>query len=68
MTHGGLLSTFEALYHGIPMIGFPLFGDQFTNVQHLVKKGMSISLDYKTLKEESLMEALNAVLYNASYR
>ncbi|XP_043467677.1 UDP-glucosyltransferase 2-like [Leptopilina heterotoma] len=68
MTHGGLLSSIEALYNGVPMIGFPIFGDQFTNVQLLVKKGMSISMDYKTLTEESLTEALNSVLYNASYR
>ncbi|XP_043468543.1 UDP-glucosyltransferase 2-like [Leptopilina heterotoma] len=68
MTHGGLLSTTEALYYGVPMIGFPVFGDQFTNVQRLVKKGMAISMDYKTVTEESLTEALNSVLYNASYR
>src|SRR5437867_4364602 len=34
ITHGGLLSIEEAVYHSVPLIGFPMFGDQQWNMEN----------------------------------
>ncbi|XP_043467651.1 uncharacterized protein LOC122501928 [Leptopilina heterotoma] len=68
ITHGGLISTLEALYNGVPLIGLPLYADQFSNIRIFVNKNMAIRLNYKKLTKESLDEALDAVLNNPKYR
>lgn len=68
MSHGGLGSSQEALYFGIPTIGIPLFADQFHNVDSFVKKGMSIKLVLEEISEKTLDFALNKILNNPEYK
>lgn len=68
MTHGGLNSVHEALYYGVPMIGFPLFGDQPLNIRLLWEKNVVYEMDYKEISEKSLDKALKAVLSDSKYR
>ncbi|XP_071579799.1 UDP-glycosyltransferase UGT5-like [Temnothorax nylanderi] len=66
-THGGLLSTQEAIWKGVPMIVMPFFMDQKSNARILVTKGVGIYLDIKTLSTQSILHAVEEVLYNESY-
>ncbi|XP_071579800.1 UDP-glucosyltransferase 2-like isoform X1 [Temnothorax nylanderi] len=66
-THGGLLSTQEAIWKGIPVIVMPFFMDQKPNARILVAKGVGIHLDIKTLSAQSILHAVEEVLYNESY-
>ncbi|XP_058795636.1 UDP-glucosyltransferase 2-like [Phymastichus coffea] len=68
VTHGGLGGTQEALYYGVPMIGIPLFGDQFRNVQSFVEKQMGVKIDYKQLNGKTMGAALTALLHNPTYQ
>ncbi|XP_011168216.3 UDP-glucosyltransferase 2 [Solenopsis invicta] len=68
ITHGGLMSMQEAISFGVPMIGIPLFGDQFMNINAYVSKNVAIRLDVNTITEESMDEALNAILQDPLYR
>ncbi|XP_001600831.2 UDP-glucuronosyltransferase 2C1-like [Nasonia vitripennis] len=68
ITHGGLGGIQEALYYGIPMIGIPLFGDQFRNVAAFAEKGMLIRIDLKQLSEELLDSSLQTLLRNPAYK
>jgi len=66
-THGGLLSTQEAIWKGIPIITMPFFMDQKPNTQILVAKGVGIYLDVKTLSVQTILHAVEEILYNERY-
>ncbi|KAF7987446.1 hypothetical protein HCN44_003208 [Aphidius gifuensis] len=68
ITHGGLMGTQEAVLYGVPMIGVPLFCDQFDNVDLYVRKNIAIRLDHKEITEQKLNFALNEILENPMYR
>ncbi|XP_043483364.1 UDP-glucosyltransferase 2-like isoform X2 [Leptopilina heterotoma] len=68
ITHCGLLSSLEAVYFGVPVIGIPIVADQFINLDTLVKKNMGIKLDLNNIKETILFNVLMEILSNSSYR
>ncbi|XP_035737423.1 uncharacterized protein LOC118448362 [Vespa mandarinia] len=68
ITHGGLMGTQEAISCGVPMIGIPIFCDQFANVANYVEKNIAIKLDHNNLSQDEMDAALNAILNNSTYR
>uniref|UniRef100_A0A8D2DYB1 UDP-glucuronosyltransferase n=1 Tax=Sciurus vulgaris TaxID=55149 RepID=A0A8D2DYB1_SCIVU len=68
ITHGGTNGIYEAIYHGIPMVGIPLFADQYDNISHMKFKGAAIRLDFNTMSSTDLLEALNKVIKDPSYK
>lgn len=68
ITHGGLGSITEAMYHGVPIVGIPIFGDQGGNVAQVVREGWGISVNFDELSESLLTDAVLKVLENPSYR
>ena len=68
VTHGGLLGTLESIYYAVPMVGFPLFGDQPNNLKNYENNKIAVTLDYHTVTEQKFTEALNTVIKNGEYR
>ncbi|KAJ8954699.1 hypothetical protein NQ318_011392 [Aromia moschata] len=68
VTHGGLLSTTEAVFYGVPMVGIPIFGDQKMNVARSVQKGIAVYLPFKGLSEVTLYGAISEILNNPKYK
>ncbi|XP_055304709.1 UDP-glycosyltransferase UGT5-like [Sitodiplosis mosellana] len=66
-THGGLLSTIEAVYFGKPIVGIPVFYDQHVNAKLAEFKGYGVSVPYERLNEDNLKSAIRSVLTNPSY-
>lgn len=66
ITHGGTNGIYEAIYHGIPMVGIPMFADQHDNIAHMRAKGAAVGLDFSTLKTQDLVDALNTVINNST--
>lgn len=64
ISHCGLGGIVEAKYHGVPIIGFPLFGDQAGNAAGIVKEGWALQVDLATLTEKSLKGAIVEIIGN----
>lgn len=67
ISHGGALGTHEAIYHGLPILGMPFFGDQRRNIEAYVQSGWALRLDYANVTEQSLRWALSTLLDNKRY-
>lgn len=67
ITHCGKGSLNEARYHGVPVLGVPVFADQPMNLKDVVAEGWAVPLQYAELTEESFERALLEALQNPSY-
>ncbi|KAL0860416.1 hypothetical protein ABMA27_009810 [Loxostege sticticalis] len=69
ITQGGLQSTDEAITAGVPLIGIPMLGDQWYNVEQYVYHKIGLQVDMETLTEEKLSNAIDTIINNeSSYR
>ncbi|VVD02541.1 unnamed protein product [Leptidea sinapis] len=62
ITHGGLMSTQEAIYHGVPLVGVPIFADQFNNILLAEQAGFGRVLQYEQLNDKNVDSMLIAKL------
>ncbi|XP_074660368.1 2-hydroxyacylsphingosine 1-beta-galactosyltransferase-like [Tubulanus polymorphus] len=67
ITHCGNNGQSEALYHGVPMLGLPLFGDQMYNAERVVVKGYGLKLDTEKFTSDDLQSAIHELLNNSNF-
>ncbi|XP_052007960.1 UDP-glucuronosyltransferase 2A1-like [Xyrauchen texanus] len=67
VAHGGTNGVQEALYHGIPVVGIPLFFDQYDNLLRLQDKGAAKIVSIATLDKNVLYAAIREVINEPSY-
>nr|XP_043885529.1 UDP-glucuronosyltransferase 2C1-like [Solea senegalensis] len=68
VAHGGTNGVQEALYHGVPVVGLPVFFDQYDNLLRLRDRGAAKTLTLATMNKDSFLEAIEEVLKDPSYR
>ncbi|XP_030018435.1 UDP-glucuronosyltransferase 2C1-like isoform X7 [Sphaeramia orbicularis] len=69
VAHGGTNGLQEALYHGVPVVGIPLFFDQYDNLMRLKERGGAQILTINSVdKDNNFLKAVEEVLNDPSYR
>jgi len=68
MTHCGMNSMMEGIYHAVPMFGFPKFADQFDNCKKIAHAGIGKTVHKTAYSSEKLAEMILEVATNSSYR
>lgn len=58
----------EAKYHGVPILGMPISGDEPINLQLITDEEWAIPFSYAFLNEQNFADALNEILENSKYR
>lgn len=68
ISHGGLIGTQEAIFHGVPIIGMPVYADQYNNLLQVENLGFGRILQYNDINEQSLQNHLDEFLRDDTYK
>ncbi|XP_017087037.2 UDP-glycosyltransferase UGT5-like [Drosophila bipectinata] len=68
IAHGGLFGLQEGVHYGVPILGIPIFGDQYSNLKRGEKSGFALVLNYRTFTADELRSSLLELLENPKYR
>ena len=68
ITHGGNNTVCEGFHFGLPMIGLPLFWDQYDNAQRLDETGFGVRLPTYDWSDDALIGAVDRLLADDALR
>ncbi|XP_037932804.1 UDP-glycosyltransferase UGT5-like [Teleopsis dalmanni] len=67
ITHAGQGSIAESLYHGVPMICIPFFGDQLQNARYVERSGYGLYMDHTNITSNDFKNTITEVVLNSKY-
>ena len=62
VSHVGHNSLYESAYHGVPLVAFPLYGDQQSNAKKAQHFGLGLAVNFKTSNAQHLFETIKRVI------
>lgn len=68
MSQCGKNSVNEARFHGVPILGMPVYGEQHLNLKIAMDEGWALPFSYSFMNENSLRFSFNETLNNTRYR
>ncbi|XP_047235069.1 UDP-glucuronosyltransferase 2A2-like isoform X2 [Girardinichthys multiradiatus] len=68
VAHGGTNGVQEAIYYGVPVLGIPLFFDQYDNLLRLQERGGAKIIQLADVNGHTFEEGIKEILYKDSYR
>lgn len=67
VSHGGMNSVLETMYHGVPMVIMPVFTDQFRNGKNVERRGAGKLILRHTVENETFFDSISEVLADEKY-
>lgn len=67
ITHCGQNSLLQAVYHAVPVLGIPLFGDQFDNLVRAETKGLGLTIKPTHITRELLTSTIQTLILDIRY-
>lgn len=67
ISHGGVFGSMEAVWHGVPLLLIPFFGDQHRNAMRATRSGYGKYVPFFEITNQTLMENLQKMIENKSY-
>jgi MGT family glycosyltransferase len=68
VSHGGLNTVCEALWHGVPLVVAPIRHDQPINARLVAEAGAGVRVRFARVRPEELRAAVTTVLDDPAYR
>ncbi|HTK05996.1 MAG TPA: macrolide family glycosyltransferase [Ktedonobacteraceae bacterium] len=68
ITHGGMNSTMEALYYGIPLVVIPQMVEQAMTARRVSELQLGLAIEPEQVTVEALQAAVREVLNNPGYK
>ncbi|XP_038558347.1 UDP-glucuronosyltransferase 3A1-like [Micropterus salmoides] len=68
ITHGGQNSLLQAVYHAVPVLGIPLFGDQFDNMVRAETKGLGLTINPTHITREVLSSTIQTLIQDIRFK
>ncbi len=68
ISHGGMNSTMESLYYGVPLVAVPQMVEQSMTAQRVAELGLGIALDKEHITVEGLRDAVDQVINEPAYK
>ncbi|VDM37816.1 unnamed protein product [Toxocara canis] len=67
ISHGGLNSLIESVWHGVPVIGYALTANGYDNLLRITARNAGVMLKKKNLTKKTILDAINKI-YNQKYK
>ena len=64
ISHGGLLSFQESIFHATPLLVLPIYGDQPRNGKFVENSGLGRMLVWEELTVDKIVDALTDIITN----
>lgn len=61
ISHGGLLSLQESIFHATPLLVLPIFGDQPRNAMYVESSGLGRMMEWEELTADRIVDALTDI-------